>query len=242
MIRMYSHVLVIQMGKLFGTVGIRGIANEKLDPNLAIKVGYAIGTYFNKKTIVVGRDARTSSPMIANAITSGILSTGTNVIYIDVSSVPLLSFSIRHFCADAGVLISASHNPPEYNGIKVWDQDGILISHDIENKLEDIIFAEKGIKAAWNEIGSYSEENVPIDEYIDFVSQFIDVEAIKKQKMKVILDCGNGAGAIITPKALRKLNCEVTTINAQLESLRQFFIESEYSIFSFITFLAASIE
>ena len=130
------------MGRLFGTDGVRGIANRELTPELAFKLGKA-GTFILKKEnkrpiMIIGKDTRVSGDMLENALTAGILAVGGNVIKVGVLPTPAIAFLTRHYGADAGIVISASHNSFEYNGIKFFNGDGYKLDDLLEEKIEDI--------------------------------------------------------------------------------------------------------
>jgi hypothetical protein len=127
-------------GKLFGTNGIRGLTNKELTPEMAIKVGSAIGTFFDRKNLLVGYDARISGPMFSKAVISGLTATGCTTYLAGMAPTPALQYAIKNHQMDGGVIITASHNPPEYNGIKVIWNDGIEISHEQEIEIEKIFF------------------------------------------------------------------------------------------------------
>ena len=129
--------------KLFGTNGIRGIVNEELTPEIAVKVGISIGTFFKRKNLLVGYDARTSGPMFAKAVIAGLTSTGCNVFLAGMAPTPALQYAVKNHGMGGGVIVTASHNPPEYNGIKVIWNDGIEISHEQEIDIESIFFENK---------------------------------------------------------------------------------------------------
>jgi len=116
--------------KLFGTNGIRGVVNKELTPEMAIKVGSSIGTFFKRKNLLVGHDARTSGLMFSKAVISGLTAAGSNVFFAGMAPTPALQYAVKNHGMDGGVIITASHNPPEYNGIKVLWNDGIEISHE----------------------------------------------------------------------------------------------------------------
>ena len=139
--------------KLFGTNGVRGVVNIELTPEVAINLGSSIGTFFGKeKKILIGYDARTSGPMFARAVISGLMATGCNVYTAGMGSTPAIQFAVKNHNMDGGVIISASHNPPEYNGIKVIWSDGIEISHEQESEIEGIYFEKKIVFASWDHL------------------------------------------------------------------------------------------
>ena len=205
------------MPRLFGTNGVRGVTNEDMNVELACNLGMAIGTYFHGR-IVIGTDTRTSNQMLKSAVISGLLSTGCDVIDVGIVPSPCLQYSVKLLNANAGVIITASHNPPEFNGIKVIDGDGTELPREKEEKIEDIYFGEKYERVGWEKIGKIGEWNaIPI--YINAIKSKVDVNAIKNAGLKVILDCGNGAGCLTSPYLLRELGCEVVTLNCQPDGL-----------------------
>ncbi len=197
------------MGKYFGTSGIREVVNEKLTPELALRVGKALGTYLGGGTVVVGKDTRTSGEMLKNALISGLLSAGAEVIDIGLAPTPLTGFAIRLYGADAGVTITASHNPPEYNGIKVWQPNGMAYTPEMEAELEAIIDSGNFRKAAWNEIGTVRRAD-PREDYIREALRMVRLD----DSYTVVLDAGNGAGSILSPYLQRELGNKVISLNS----------------------------
>jgi len=118
--------------RLFGTNGIRGVVNKELTPQMVIKIGSAIGTFFQHGNLVVGYDARTSGPMLTRAVIAGLNATGCNALLAGMSPTPALQFAVRNHKKDGAVIVTASHNPPQYNGIKVVWNDGIELSREQE--------------------------------------------------------------------------------------------------------------
>lgn len=197
------------MGKYFGTSGIREVFNEKLTPELALKVGKALGTFLDGGTVVVGKDTRTSGEVIKSAVISGLLSTGVDVIDIGLAPTPLTGFAIKLYGADAGVTITASHNPPEYNGIKVWQASGMAYTPEMENELEAIMDSGNFKKAPWNEIGTLRTAD-PRGEYLSEALKFVELE----NSYTVVLDSGNGAGSIVSPYLQRGMGNKVISLNS----------------------------
>src|SRR4030066_646721 len=143
---------------LFGTNGIRGVVNKELTPQMAIKIGAAVGTFFKKEAaLIVGYDARTTGPMLARAIISGLNATGCNVLFVGMVPTPALQYAVRNHKTDGAVIITASHNPPEYNGIKVIWKDGIEISHEQETEIESLYSENKIVFAEWDKLGTTNE-------------------------------------------------------------------------------------
>ena len=198
---------------LFGTFGVRRKANHVLTPEFASKLATAYGNLV-KGYVAVGGDTRTSTPMLKHAVISGLLSSGCNVIDLGILPTPAVQFAVRNYY-DGGVIITASHNPPQDNGIKFVDTDGIGIPAEMEKKIEDIFFSDNLDRISWDQIGGLESNPNIIEEYIEDVISRIDQKSIRNAKLKVIVDCGNGAACFTTPYLLRRLGCEVTTLNCQ---------------------------
>ena len=203
--------------KLFGTNGIRGLVNKELTPEIAIKVGSAIGTFFDKKNLLVGHDARTSGPMFAKAVISGLTATGCNVFFTGMASTPALQYAVKNHCMHGGVIITASHNPPEYNGIKVIWNDGIEVSHEQETEIENIYFQDKIVLAEWNKLGAKHQLTVVNEEYVQAIKKHVNVPGIAEKNYHVVVDAANSVGGLAAPQLLRELGCKVTTINANID-------------------------
>jgi len=200
------------MQRLFGTNGVRGISNESMTPEMALRLGMAIGTYF-QGNIVIATDTRTSNEMLKNAVISALISTGCNVFDARIAPSPALQYYVKHSDVDAGVIITASHNPPEFNGIKVVDADGAELAREKEEEIEEIYFEEKFRRAAWNEMGKVYDMDI-LDFYIEGVLSKIDVEKVREKNFRVVVDCGNGAGCYTMPYLVSRM-ANVITLNAQ---------------------------
>jgi phosphomannomutase / phosphoglucomutase len=204
-------------GKLFGTNGIRGITNKELTPEIAVRVGTAIGTFFGKKNLLIGHDARISGPMFSRAVISGLNSAGCNTFFADMSPTPALQYAVKNHKMDGGVIITASHNPPEYNGIKVIWKDGIEISHEQEEEIEQIYFERKNSMAEWNAIGTNRKLEQVNEEYVDAVKQHVNISLIREKQYHVVIDAANSVASLTSPALLRELGCKVTSINANID-------------------------
>ncbi|AFD00751.1 phosphoglucosamine mutase [Methanocella conradii HZ254] len=190
---------------LFGSSGIRGIVNEAVTPELALRAGKALGVEY--RSIVVGRDPRTSGQMIEDALVSGLLAMGARVARVGVVSTPTLAYAAREY--DCGVMVTASHNPPEYNGLKFWNPDGMAFSLEQQNSLERSIYEDiKGV--SWRDVGSEMPRYDAIQNHIDAI-----LRSVEHYPLKVVVDCGCGAASTITPYVLREMGCSVITLNAQ---------------------------
>ncbi|MBO4234925.1 MAG: phosphoglucosamine mutase [Firmicutes bacterium] len=204
------------MGTLFGTDGVRGIANYELTPELAFDLGKAGATVLSKNNkrplFIIGKDTRKSGDMLDNALCAGILSVGGNVIKVGILPTPAIAYLTRYYHADAGVVISASHNPFEYNGIKFFNGEGYKLDDLIEEKIEDII--ARGINVASNITGDgigqcLRKEESATDLYCDYLLTTIDK---RLDGMTVALDCANGAAFQTAPKVYRELGADVHVI------------------------------
>ncbi len=203
--------------RLFGTNGIRGVANKELTPPVAIKIASAIGAFFKRGTLIVGHDARTSGPLLARAVISGLTAAGCNVLFAGMAPTPALQLAVKNRKADGAVIITASHNPPEYNGIKVVWKDGIELSREQEIQIENTYFSDKSSYAEWNRIGVVRELHDSITEYIAAIRSHADTARIAKKNYHVVIDAANSVGGLAAPYLLRELGCKVTTINANID-------------------------
>jgi phosphomannomutase/phosphoglucomutase len=197
---------------LFGTNGVRGIANVEMTTDMAMNLAKSIGT-FRKGKIAVGRDTRQSGDMLKNAVIAGLLSTGCSVVDLGIAPTPCVQYYVKRY-ADAGIVITASHNPPEYNGIKGIAGDGTEMSRQDEAIVEKIYYSGDFTKANWSETGDLACAD-PKPEYIDGIIERVDAKAIQEKHFTVVADPGCGAACLTTPYLLRKLGCKVITLNAQ---------------------------
>lgn len=197
------------MGRLFGTDGARGIAGSELTADLAMKIGasaaYVLGE--NKKIkVIVGMDTRYSGDMLACAVNAGLLSMGADVIFVGVVPTPAVSFLVTHLKADMGVMISASHNPAKYNGIKLFNNKGYKLADEIEEKIEYYILDEK-LPECTN-IGRYERDENLKNKYINFLCTL----ANDYNGLKVVVDCANGSASATAPTLFEKLNVNAKII------------------------------
>lgn len=204
------------MGRLFGTDGVRGIANSELTPELAFHLGKAGAHVLRKENkrpvVVIGKDTRVSGDMLESALTAGILAVGGNVIKVGVVPTPAVAYLVKYYQADAGIVISASHNPYEYNGIKFFNREGFKLDDLLEEKIEDIILRDidPNEHLTGEALGRcINAEEDAVDLYVDFLLTTIDV---RLDGMKVVLDCANGAAYKTAPKVYEALGADVVTI------------------------------
>ena len=190
--------------QLFGTSGIRRLADKNLI-QLALRVGLAVGKVYG--SVVVGSDTRTSSDAMKHALISGLLAAGSRSCDAGVIPTPTLAFAAREF--DAGAMITASHNPPEYNGIKLLNPDGSAFDSYQRKQVEGMILDGSLSVALWDKIKSSSIYSGAVDRHIEHILR----DFPGGLELKVVLDCGCGAASVVTPYLLRKLGCEVVTLN-----------------------------
>ena len=197
------------MGRLFGTDGARGIVGSELTADISMKIGasaaYVLGE--NKKIkVIVGMDTRYSGDMLACAVNAGLLSMGADVIFVGVVPTPAVSFLVTHLNADMGVMISASHNPAKYNGIKLFNNKGYKLDDEIEEKIEHYILDEELPECM--SIGNYERNEDLKNEYVDFLySLASDYDGIK-----LVVDCANGSASATAPALFKKLNVNAKII------------------------------
>jgi len=193
---------------------VRGIVNQDLTPDLALRLAMSLGT-LTRGTVAVGQDTRVSGNMLSHAAIAGLLATGCKVINLGIAPTPAVQFFVRDN-ADAGIVITASHNPREYNGLKLIAGDGTEFGSEGELAVENVYFKGDLKLADWRETGELSDTNV-IPAYMAAIMGKVNASDIKKRGFVVAVDTGSGAGSIVTPFLLSKLNCKVTTINAQID-------------------------
>ena len=210
------------MGVLFGTDGVRGVANTELTNELAYKLGkygaHVITNGKKKSKILIAKDTRISGDMLESAMIAGILSSGCNVVKIGVLPTPAVAYLVRYLNADAGIMISASHNPVEFNGIKFFNSEGYKLSDEVENEIEEYIVGDKRLdhKVYGSEIGRKSSNFECLDIYGDYVKSTIDLPL---NNVKIALDCANGAASVIAPKTLESLGAKVVAISNEPNGL-----------------------
>jgi len=196
--------------RLFGSSGVRGLVNVDLTPVLAAQIGMAIATFSKAKKVLVARDTRTSGVTLANALVSGLLSGGANVEDMGILPTPVLAFLTHRMYAAAGVMITASHNPPQYNGIKIFHDDGMAYDELSEKAIEKIIEDKRFNLPDWRGIG----DNQSADQSYMYVEMIRNALKLRK-KRHLIVDSGCGATFSLAPRVLASLGCTVTALNSQ---------------------------
>lgn len=205
------------MSRLFGTDGVRGVANKELTPLLAMQLGQAGASVltketFHKPTIMVGCDTRISGDMLANALMAGVCSVGANAVYVGVVPTPAVAYLTRKNHMDAGVVISASHNPVEFNGIKFFDANGYKLPDAMEDEIEAIIKNDMKDLAfpTGTEIGSITYRTDAREDYVKHATEAIPVDL---HGMKIVADCAEGASYYTSVEALKLLGADVVAIH-----------------------------
>ncbi len=199
-------------GKLFGTSGIRGKIGSEVTCELALNVGKSLATYLgNSGKVVIGFDTRTTNEMLDQAICAGLLESGVDVVKIGMVPTPLVGYASEKLDADAGVMLTASHNPSPYNGIKLWNKNGMAYTQAQESEIENIYNNKLYESVSWDKVGSLSINEEIKAQYIDDLLDLVEI----KPGLKVVIDCASGAGSEISPLVFRKAGCQVTTLNSQ---------------------------
>ena len=205
--------------------GIRGHVGTDLTPELVARYAAALGAWSRsaqsaRPAVVLGRDARTSGPMFARAAAAGLMSVGVDVIDLGMVPTPTVQLAVEHHHAGAGLILTASHNPIEWNALKFVGPDGIFLDAEAGRVVREL--AERGPpRAGWADVGQMREDPAAIDRHLDAITalRLIDLPAIRKRRFKVALDCVRGAGATAIVPLLERLGCEVHGINLQADGL-----------------------
>lgn len=231
------------MTKLFGTDGIRGIVSTELNAELALKIGASTARVLKKEnkqlTFLIAADTRKSKDMLRNALVAGVLSENANVIDLGVIPTPAISYLIKKYNADGGFVISASHNPSEYNGIKVFNEEGYKLADDLESKIEEVILNNFKLNQEINMLGTYTKEKTAKEDYIDYLANTI---ANNLSTLNVAIDAANGAAYQTAQMLFDKLGVNYTIINnkpnginindnagsTHIESLQKFVKENNF--------------
>ena len=205
------------MRKYFGTDGIRGIAGESLTADLSFKVGKALGKLLTEKKehpkVVIGRDTRISCDMIEQALTAGLTSTGVNVMTVGTIPTPAIAYLTKTIETDSGIMISASHNPYQDNGIKIFGPDGFKLTDEEELEIESLIDNSEQIKnASFEKIGKVYSGNELTQKYVQHIKQSISGDL---SNIKIALDCANGATTGVAPFIFGDLEADIETIGCQ---------------------------
>src|SRR6267143_1141113 len=196
-----------------GITGIRGIVGETFTPEVAVGFSQAFGTYLDSGRILICRDTRASGPMVRAAVIAGLLAAGCEVIDLGVSPTPSLQLAVTWLKADGGIAVTAVHNPAQWNALKFVRGDGLYLNPTQAEELLDIFHQGEFAKATWDQIEPAIQDQDPIEHHIELLKSVFDVEAIKHRRLKIAVDCCNGACSRLIPRWLKEIGCEVLAIN-----------------------------
>ncbi len=201
------------MSKLMiGISGVRGVVGDNLTPELLVNLGQAYGTWAEGGKVVVGRDTRASGDMVKHAVFSGLLSAGCRIVDVGVCGTPSAAMMIRKLNADGGIVISASHNPIEWNALKFFREDGVYLNQEQGRQLLDIYYGGDSVRVGYDRIHAVELDGSAEENHLEKVLPLVDVEALRKRKFRVAIDCCNGAGSSLALKFLHHVGCEMSSI------------------------------
>ncbi len=201
--------------------GVRGRVGEPLTPELMAGIAAALGAHLRDveggRTIILGRDSRVSGPMFARAVTSGLQSVGCDVIDVGVVPTPTILMAVRHHGAIGGIGVTASHNPAEWNALKLVSSEGIFLDADRSARFREYLTTRDPIRASWDELGSVTSDDEAWSRHLEAILALpqIDVETIRNARLKVAVDCVHGAGGPVMSELLERLGCEVVGIGME---------------------------
>lgn len=198
--------------RILSISGLRGIIGDGLDPVYVSRFAAALGTIFCGGKVIVARDGRSTGTMLQHAVVSGLLATGCEVVDAGICSTPTCGVLVRHLNAAGGLQITASHNPIEWNGLKPFSPDGSVFNRELGQQLISLLESDAIAWKDWSGIGKVTAIDDSAKPHLDRVLSLIDVEAIRKKKYRVVLDCNHGSGAMCGPRLLEALGCEVIVL------------------------------
>ena len=198
--------------RILSISGLRGVIGDGLDPIYVSRFAAALGTIFCGGKVVVSRDGRSTGSMIYHAAVSGLLATGCEVVDAGISTTPTCGVLVKHLNAAGGLQITASHNPIEWNGLKPFAPDGSVFNRELGQQLLQILENEEIVWQDWSGLGKLTTIEDPAWPHIEKVLKLVDVEAIRRKKFRVVLDCNHGSGATCGPRLLKELGCEVIVL------------------------------
>lgn len=200
---------------LFGTNGIRGVFGKDLSLDFLVDITRSLAAYYKKGPILIGRDGRNSNNIMLNIVTAVLNSDGLDTVDAGILPTPCLQYATKKNQYEGGIMITASHNPPEYNGVKPIASDGVELPRQDETVVENIFANKRFITSEI--LGRTFKEEMVIESYTDDVLALVNVDKIKKRKFKVTMDLGNGVQALVAPLIAKKLGCEVITVNGTVD-------------------------
>ncbi len=210
------------MAKLIiGISGVRGIVGDSLTPDIVVDFARAFGEFCGRGPILLGRDGRTSGKILASLSSSTLLSMGIDVIALGIAPTPTIGLAVEKARAAGGISITASHNPVEWNGLKLFGSDGLFFDEDSSKRLQETLDEGKRGYVGWNELGTYRLDSSYIDLHLSSVLAlpYLDITGLRQRKFRVAVDCVNGAGGVVVPRLLQEFGCEVIPLNCEPNGL-----------------------
>jgi phosphomannomutase/phosphoglucomutase len=207
----------LSITRLFGTNGIRGIPSENFTLKFISEVSLSIGSFFKKGPILVAHDGRVTSPIIYDAVSSSLMASGIDVIEAGMLPTPALQLYVRNSNYNGGVMVTASHNPSIYNGLKVMGKDGVEISRTDEKRIEKIYFDKSWNYSPSNSIGTSVLITDSVNHYVDGIISNVNLDLIRKKNLVAVVDFGNGMQSLAIPILLKQLNCKCLPLNSKID-------------------------
>ena len=195
--------------RILSISGLRGVIGDGLEPTYLVEFAAALGTLIAGGTVVVGRDGRGTGNLVKHAVLAGLEAVGCNVLDADIASTPTIGVLVQHHQAAAGIQITASHNPVPWNGLKPFSPQGSVFDAETGQRLLAILDSKQFRYQPWDKIGSATTLADPSGPHLDRVLELVDVAAIRKRRLKVVLDCNHGSGSVLGTRLLEELGCEV---------------------------------
>jgi len=208
------------MASLFGSHGITGLANIEITPEFASKLGVAYGSFLGRgASVVVGRDTHRVSRMVKRALMAGLTAAGVNVYNLRICPAPVTRYMVRSLGATAGIMVSMLEIDPRNVTIRFFDSNGMELDRSSEKRVENTFFREAFLRVLPDEVGDLIYPARTVDFYRKDLLKFLDLGAVKKAGLKVVVDCANGAGSFVAPSVLGEIGCDVTTLNSRLDEV-----------------------
>jgi phosphomannomutase len=207
------------MQRILSISGLRGIVGDGLDPNYVLRFAQALGILAGRGTVVVGRDGRSTGLMLKRAVLAGLESVGCRVVDAGITATPTCGFLVRHLKASAGLEITASHNPIEWNGLKPFSSEGAVFDEARGKSLLDLLSQDSFELSRWNALGRTEGRPDAGEAHLAKVLEQVDVDTIRKGRLKVVLDCNRGSGSVLGPKLLAALGCEAIVLGGTPDGL-----------------------
>jgi len=207
---------LVSSKKLFGTAGVRGRYLTEVNPEIFLYLSATIATYFKTRKSVVGGDGRLTTPVLKSSVITGLLASGSDVIDVGLVPLPVLAWSTRFLKGDLGIYVTASHNPPQDNGLKAFYGTGMEILEGDEFRIEELYLSKKWVLVDWNATGVYASATHVVGEYVEALLSRLGAGS-KAGRVRVLIDTANGAASLVTPRILTELGAHVFTLNSNVD-------------------------